>query len=200
MTTPRLNAHTRSLVLSIAALLLASLTACAGQPKGATASTTAAAPQALCKTGETVGFSCEMRDRRVIALCASPGFEKFQGDPKDNPGYAYVRVGTPQNDSVYIYPDDPKDYKKHMYYWVSLSAEPHMFIAAEKGPFLHFSLDEKSPVDLRLENLPQSWQQASLGGPDLCAHKIRRDDLDPFMAQMMRKAAWEKANGKKATQ
>jgi hypothetical protein len=177
---------------SLAAL---SLSACAAGP-----ATSSDPVSHLCKTQEVVGFSCEMRDRRVIALCASPGFEKFQGDPKDNPGYAYVRVGTPRGDSVYIYPDDPKDYKKHMYYWVSLSAEPHMFIAAEKGPFLHFSLDEKSPVDLRLENLPQSWQQASLGGPDLCVHKIRRDDLDPFMAQMMRKAAWEKANGKKATQ
>lgn len=177
-----------------------SLTACAAGPASSPPATRAAQVSHLCKPQETVGFSCELRDHRVIALCASPGFEKFQGDPKENPGYAYVRVGTPQGSAEYSYPEDAKEYKKHMYYWVSLSAEPHMFIASEKGPFLHFSLDEKSPVDLRPENLPQSWQKASLVGPDLCAQKIRREDLDPFMAQMMRKAAWEKAYGKKPTQ
>lgn len=194
------NART-ALLLSVVALAFASLPACAtDQARTPAAPTKAMATPSPCKSGDTVGFSCEMRDHRVIALCASPGFEQFQGDPKDNPGYAYVSVGSTQGISEYIYPDDPHEYKKHMYYWVSLSAAPNMFIATEKGTFLHFSLDEQSPVDLMQEKLPQSWQKASLVGPDLCAKKVRRDNLDPFMAQMMRKAAWEKANSKKTAQ
>lgn len=189
-------APARSVALSIAPLLLVSVSAFAGQPKATTAPAGASASQAPCKSGDTVGFSCQMRDHRTMALCASPGFETFHGDPKDNPGYAYVRVGATKGGSEYLFPEDPTAYKKHMYFGVTLAAAPNMFIVTEKGTFLRFSLDEKSPVDLNQENLPQSWQKASLGGSDLCAKKIRREHLDPFMAQMMKKGPWEAANGR----
>lgn len=181
-------------------LLSLGLTACASSQTNGTTRQVPLELSPLCKTGEAVGFSCQMRDLRTIALCASPGFVQFKGAPKDNPGYAYVSVGTSQGKRQYTYPDNPSDYKKHMYFWVSQSAAPNLFVASDKGAFLHFSLDEKAPVNLTAQNLPKDWQQSGLESPSPCAGQIQREKLDPFMAQMVTKEAWEKAQGKKAAQ
>ncbi|OGB19588.1 MAG: hypothetical protein A2W72_01380 [Burkholderiales bacterium RIFCSPLOWO2_12_67_14] len=183
--------------LAAAALAALSLSACAADPKA-----TATAPHVThnCKPQETVGFSCELPDRRVLSLCGSPGFNQFKGAAQDNPGYAYVAIGTQQGQVQFTYPPNPEDYKKHMYFWVSISAWPHMFVATDKGSFVHFSLDIESPADANPENAPQSWPLSETKGGSLCAHRINRDHLDPFMAQMIKKADWERSRDKSAGQ
>ena len=110
----RSNAPAHSLVLSALALAFTSLTACATQPQGTTTQKTAGSPAAPCQSGETVGFSCELRDHRVIALCASSGFGKFQGDPKDNPGYAYLTVASGAGKAQLKFPEQAKDFRQHV--------------------------------------------------------------------------------------
>ena len=182
-----MNATARSLVLSITPLVLASLTACAGQPKGATASTTAAAPQALCKTGETVGFSCEMRDRRVIALCASPGFERFQGDPKDNPGYAYLTITNTAGQTPQSFPVQAKDYRQHMSTGVTLAGAPYLNVGTEKGTFLYVNGRADIPVSSNPQNQPAGWSLPSNGDDSLCTGPGNRGNFDAVLSQLPKK-------------
>jgi hypothetical protein len=180
--------------LAAAALAALSLSACAADPKA-----TATAPLVThnCKPQETVGFSCELQDRRVLSLCGSPGFNQFRGAAQDNPGYAYVAIGTRQGQLQFAYPPNPEDYKKHMYFWVSISAWPHMFVATDKGSFLHFSLDAS---DMSPENAPEGWPLSETKGGSLCARRINRDHIDSYMAQMINKADWERSRNKSTGQ
>jgi hypothetical protein len=119
----------------------------------------------------------------------------------DNPGYAYVAVGTPQGQVQASYPADPGDYKQHMSFSMSLAgAWPHLFVKTEKGSFLHFSLDEKSPVDARVNNQPAGWQLTEQDSESLCKSQINRSKLDPFMAQMVDKASADMGQPSKAAQ
>ncbi|PKO67960.1 MAG: hypothetical protein CVU22_10430 [Betaproteobacteria bacterium HGW-Betaproteobacteria-16] len=177
-----------------ALLLLGTLAlqACAQQPTQPNPSPNAAQLTHACQPTETVGFSCELQDGQVLSLCASPGFNDFKGKPADNPGYAYVAITSGQGNAPYTYPPNPQDYKKHMYFWVSMSAAPHMFVSTEKGAFLHLSLDIDSPADVTNEYVPKGWPLASSETRSLCTSQFNRDHLDPFMAQMVKKADWEK--------
>lgn len=183
--------------LPVTALLALAVTvsACAAGPKAAPASVTH-----NCKPQETVGFSCELQDRRVLSLCGSPDFDQFKGEAKDNPGYAYVAIGTKQGEVQFTYPPNPEDYKKHMYYWVSISAWPHMFVATDKGSFMHFSLDIESPADANPENAPEGWPLSAIKSGSLCARRINRDHIDSYMAQMINKADWERSRNKSTGQ
>lgn len=187
-------------VLPVAALLALSLSACAAGPGEPKPRQSAAPVTHNCKPQETVGFSCELQDRRVLSLCGSPEFNQFKGEAKDNPGYAYLAIGTKKGQVQFTYPANPEEYKKHMYYWVSISAWPHMFVATDKGSFVHFSLDIESPADANPENAPKDWPLSETKGGLLCAHRINRDHLDPFMAQMIKKADWERARNQSTGQ
>ncbi|MDZ4291688.1 MAG: hypothetical protein U1C47_07175 [Hydrogenophaga sp.] len=180
--------------LPVTALLALTVTvsACAAGPKAAPASVTH-----HCKPQETVGFSCELQDLRVLSLCGSPDFDQFKGEAKDNPGYAYVAIGTKQGEVQFTYPPNPEDYKKHMYFWVSISAWPHMFVATDKGSFLHFSLDAS---DMSPENAPEGWPLSAIKSGSLCARRINRDYIDSYMAQMINKADWERSRNKSTGQ
>ncbi|AOW14361.1 hypothetical protein LPB72_03560 [Hydrogenophaga crassostreae] len=201
MPTLRRFAPTRSkLAWPASAILAMGLTACANGPVAPKALQGAAPVSHNCQPRETVGFSCELRDQRLLSLCASPDFLQFKGAPRDNPGYAYVAVGSPQGKVQFSYPEEPGDYKQHMYAWVSMSAAPHLFIAGEKGDFLHFSLDEKEPVSAKADNLPANWPLKARAIRSLCDDHINRAQLDPFMAQMPGKKEWEKGQLKQPGQ
>lgn len=181
--------------LPVTALLALTVTvtvsACAAGPKAAPASVTH-----NCKPQETVGFSCELQDRRVLSLCGSPDFDQFKGEAKDNPGYAYVAIGTRQGQVQFSYPQNPLDYKKHMTFSMSLAgAWPHMFVKTDKGRFLHFSLDIKEPVYADPENAPQDWPVRGLENGPLCARKVNREHIDSFMSQMIDDPVWVKNRG-----
>ena len=179
--------------LPVTALLALTVTvsACAAGPKAAPASVTH-----NCKPQETVGFSCELQDRRVLSLCGSPGFNQFKGEAKDNPGYAYVAIGTRQGKVQFQYPQNPQDYKKYMTFSMSLAgAWPHMFVNTDKGSFLHFSLDIKEPVDADPDNAPQDWPLRGLRDRPLCARNVNRDHIDSFMSRMIDDPEWVKNRG-----
>jgi len=179
--------------LPVTALLALTVTvsACAAGPKAAPASVTH-----NCKPQETVGFSCELQDRRVLSLCGSPDFDQFKGEAKDNPGYAYVAIGTKQGEVQFLYPQNPQDYKKYMTFSMSLAgAWPHMFVNTDKGSFLHFSLDIKEPVDADPENAPQDWPLRDLRDRPLCARNVNRDHIDSFMSRMIDDPEWVKNRG-----
>jgi hypothetical protein len=183
-------------VLPVAALLALSLSACAAGPGEPKPRQSAAPVTHNCKPQETVGFSCELRDHRLLSLCGSPGFNQFEGEPKDNPGYAYVAIGTQQGKVQFLYPQNPQDYKKYMTFSMSLAgAWPHMFVNTDKGRFLHFSLDTKEPVDADPENAPQDWPLRGLGERPLCARKVNRDHIDSFMSRMIEDPEWVKNRG-----
>ena len=107
MPSPNQPSFARFCALPVATLLTVS--ACAAGPTAATATTPVTHN---CKPQETVGFSCELQDRRVLSLCGSPDFDQFKGEAKDNPGYAYVAIGTKQGQVQFTYPPNPEDYKK----------------------------------------------------------------------------------------
>ena len=113
--TPPRKASPNLLTWPAAAALVLSLSACAQGPATPKTTQSAAPVTHNCKPQETVGFSCELRDHRLLSLCASPGFEKFDGLPKDNPGYAYLVVGSQDRAVQYSYPPNPADYKKHFF-------------------------------------------------------------------------------------
>ena len=191
MPSPNQPSFARFCALPVATLLTVS--ACAAGPTAATATTPVTHN---CKPQETVGFSCELQDRRVLSLCGSPGFNQFNGKAKDNPGYAYVAIGTRQGEVQFQYPQNPQDYKKYMTFSMSLAgAWPHMFVNTDKGRFLHFSLDIKDPVDANPENAPQDWPLRGLGDRPLCARNANRDHIDSFMSQMIDDPEWVKNRG-----
>ena len=180
-------------------VVLGALAACAAPPApGAPADQVAQPaqnPTHLCKPQETVGFSCKLHDQRLLSLCASPGFERFAGAPKDNPGYAYVALGSQEGRVAFTYPPQPASYKKHMTYRVSLSAWPHMFVDAGQGTFLQFSLDIEEPVYANDANAPSGWPLKGPKGRPLCAGKIQRDHLDAYMSHMIDDPDWVKTRG-----
>ena len=158
MPSPNQPPFVRFCALPVATLLALTVSACAAGP---TAATTTTPVTHNCKPQETVGFSCELRDHRLLSLCASPGFEKFKGLPKDNPGHAYLAVGTQKGEVQYSYPPNPRDYKKHFYTGVPTNGIPYMFVASEKGRFFFLTeQDDTNPQGagyLAPENLPDGW-------------------------------------------
>lgn len=178
---------------TVTLLVALGLQACAQQAIQPKTSPTSTQVSHACQPVETVGFSCELQDGRLLSLCASSGFNEFEGAPADNPGYAYLAIGAKQGQVSYTYPPNPRDYKEHMYFWVSISAVPHMFVSSNQGAFLHLSLDIDSPVNVTHENAPKGWPLSSSADRSLCTSQINRDHLDPFMAQMVKKADWERA-------
>lgn len=182
---PRMPDKRPLLPLAIAIVATSAITACAQTTPAAKAET----PQ-LCLTGETVGFSCALRDGRLLSLCASAGFLDFKGNPTDNPSHAYVAVGAGPAQTRYRFPADPSRYQQHMYFWVSASGQPHLFVAAGPTPFLHFSLDIEAPVHVMSEATPADWPLAPSGNNALCAGQADRSQLDAFMSQMPDEADW----------
>jgi len=179
-----------TLSLAIAIVATSAITACAQ-----TTPAPKAAPPQLCQTGETVGFSCALRDGRLLSLCASAGFLDFKGNPNDNPGRAYVAVGAGPAQTRYSFPANPSSYQQHMYFRVSASGQPHMFVAAGPTPFLHFSLDIEAPVHVMPEATPADWPLAPSGNNALCAGQTDRSLLDTFMSQMPDEADWRQRLG-----
>lgn len=177
--------------LVLGALAALSLSACAAGPAVPTGPISH-----LCKPQEVVGFSCELADKRVLSLCGSPKFNEFKGAPQDNPGYAYVVVGTLRGQVQFQYPAQPADYKQHMTFSMSTAgARPHMWVNTDKGSFLHFSLDIQEPVDATPENAPQDWPLSNLKDRTLCARKINSDHIDSFMSRMIEDPEWVKTRG-----
>jgi hypothetical protein len=181
----------RRLPARILSVLLAwAVSACAN---GSSTAQSSAPPNThACLPTETVGFSCVLNDGRLLSLCASPGFNEYTGNAVDNPGYAYVAISAGKSPSSFTYPPNPREYKKHMHTWVSLSAAPHLFVSSPKGEFLHFSLDIDTPADARTQYVPEGWPLPESTEPFLCTGQINRDGLDPFMAQMVSKDEWKK--------
>lgn len=133
-----------------------SLSACAAGPAAKGAQVTH-----LCKPSEEVGFSCELHDGRLLSMCASAGFAKFDGNPEDNPGYAYLALGTRTGTVQASYPPNPSDYKKNFYNGVPTNGIPYMFVTSEKGEFFFMAeQDNTDPLGAgqwTLENLPDGW-------------------------------------------
>lgn len=134
----------------------------------------------LCKPTEEVGFSCELQDGRLLSMCASAGFAKFDGNPNENPGYAYLALGTRSGTVQASYPPDPKDYKRHFYKGVSAHVIPYRFVTSEKGRF--FFLTEQDFADPQEgagrwtpENLPEGWSVNSKDGKRACVRMLKYD-------------------------
>lgn len=168
------------------ASLALSLTACANGPATPQASAAVATVTHNCKPQETVGFSCELRDHRLLSLCASPGFEKFTGLTKDNPGYAYLVVGTPQGQVQYSYPDKPSEYRKYLSSGTTMSAWPYVKAMTQKGTFFYANGDAETPVSLTPENLPPGWhvEPAPTRGDSYCANRVHRENFDAVLLQL----------------
>jgi hypothetical protein len=151
----------------------------------------------LCKPKEVVGFSCELADHRLLSLCGSPGFNEFQGKPEDNPGYAYVAVGSKQGKVQFTHPRDPKEYKRYMTQTVSVTAQHNMFVETESGAFLSFSIGrDVEPMDqltIDADRSPTGWW--SKGTTALEPKCLRRNDgahLGSFMSRMVDNPEWVK--------
>lgn len=187
--TPHIHLPKAALFGGLAALL-------ATNPPPALADAPARTPGAhACQAPDAPALTCELKDGRLLSLCGSPGFSAFNGKAEAHPGYAYVAIGKGKNTPRFTYPPDPKDYRKHMFFWVSRAAVPHMFVVADRNEFLHFTIDPEKPVDANHADAPAGWPFDSSAGKVLCAKGIERDDLDPFMAQMPREEDWKKARG-----
>ncbi|MFW5331411.1 hypothetical protein [Hydrogenophaga sp. ZJX-1] len=180
--------------LPVTALLTLTLSACAAGPGEPKKLQSATPVTHNCKPQETVGFSCELRDHRLLSLCASPGFEKFKGLPKDNPGYAYLAVGTQKGEVQYSYPPNPRDYKKHFFKGVPTNGIPYMFVASSKGKF--FFLAEQDDTDpegvgsLDPENLPDGWDIDTRGAPSPCLRLLNFENFSEL--GMTHETAWFK--------
>ncbi|MGM9425086.1 hypothetical protein [Hydrogenophaga sp. MI9] len=155
----------------------------------------------LCKPQEVVGFSCELTSQRVISLCGSPGFNKFQGKAEDNPGYAYVAIGTRKGQVQFRHPENPQDYKRFMTQTVSVSAQQNMFVMTDKGAFLQFAMgrdvEANDQLAITASKAPTGWwsQGASASEPS-CVHRHKDDHLGSFMSQMVDDPEWVKLRGK----
>lgn len=177
-----------------------SLTACAAGPASSPPATRAAQVSHLCKPQETVGFSCELTDQRVLSVCGSPGFNQFQGKPEDNPGYVYAAIGTRQGQVQFQHPANPQDYKRYMTQTVSLSAQQNMFVTTDKGAFLQFAMgrdvEPHEQAMIIANNAPPGWwsQPASTSEPS-CARRYKDDHLGSFMSQMVDNPEWAKRRG-----
>ncbi|MFN3494803.1 MAG: hypothetical protein ACK40L_09865 [Hydrogenophaga sp.] len=188
--------------LGAASLLLGTFTAialsgCAAGPAASPATNRTAPVTHLCKPQETVGFSCELTDQRVLSLCGSHDFTQFQGKPEDNPGYAYVVLGTRQGEVQFQFPENPLDYKKHMTQTVSVSAQQNMFVATEGGAFLQFAMGRDVEPDeqamfVAKKAPPGWWPQGTSDLEPSCARRYNDEHLGSFMTQMVDDPGWAK--------
>lgn len=193
-----MNNSPRSRSLAAASVLLGavnavSLSACAAGPSTTPATHGATPVTHNCKPQESVRFSCELQDHRLLSMCASPELSKFKGLPKDNPGYAYLAVGTPEGVVQYSYPPNPDDYKKHFYKGVSAHVIPYLFVTSEKGKF--FFLSEKDVSEPQggvgrwtPENLPDGWPIDPDDKKRSCTRVL---EFDGYLgAGVMHESAW----------
>lgn len=146
----------------------------------------------LCKPQESVRFSCELQDHRLLSLCASPDLATFKGPTKDNPGYAYLVLGTSEGRVQHSYPSDPHDYKQHFYKGVSAHVIPYLFVTSEKGEFFFFSeADTDEPLGAGQwtpENLPDGW---SISEKDKARACVRLLEYNPYPASgFMHDSVW----------
>lgn len=146
-----------------------------------------------CKPQESVRFSCELHDHRLLSMCASQSLATFKGPPKDNPGYAYLVVGTPQGVVQYSYPPNPYDYKQHFYKGVSVHVIPYLFVTSEKGEFFFLSeLDVSEPQGgagrWTPENVPDGWPITQMDKQHACARVLEFDNY--FGAGLTHDSAW----------
>ena len=175
------------LSLSLACLLSIGMTACAGSPPQASSPQASPAASHLCQPKETVGFTCQLHDQRLISVCASPNFETFKGAPQDNPGHASLLVGTADARQRQTYPGNPRDYARHMSTGTTLAGQPYLVVATEKGPFLYINADADIPVSSTATNLPQDWSLSAPAGQSLCLQRGRGQPLDQLLMQLPRK-------------
>lgn len=173
------------LAASVSAILVSGLFACASSQTatGVTQSAAPATPQ-LCKTGEPVAFTCELRDGRLVSLCASPGFEKFQGSPKDNPGYAYLTLGTSSGQVQQSFPTRTQDFRRYMHTGVTIAGAPYLAVATEKGPFFYISGRTDIPVSSTPANQPADWSLPANGDQSLCVKRGQQNLFDAVLAQL----------------
>lgn len=131
----------------------------------------------LCKPTEEVGFSCELQDGRMLSMCASAGFAKFAGNPDDNPGYAYLALGTRKGEVQASYPPDPRDYKSHFHKGVSAHLIPYFFVTSEKGEFFFVTEqdldDPQGAASWTPHNLPNGWSINANGGDRACVRVLK---------------------------
>lgn len=168
------------------AALTLSLSACAAGPSQPPPQHSAPTLTHNCQPQETVGFSCELHDHRLLSLCASPGFEKFAGQPKDNPGYAYLVVGSLHGQVQYSYPDKPSEYKKYLSSGTTMSAWPYVKAVSQKGTFFYANSDAETPVSMTPENLPPGWhvEPAPTRGDSYCTNRVHRENFDAVLLQL----------------
>lgn len=170
------NRPTGAGTLPALAALTLSLSACAAGPSQPQPQHSTPPLTHNCQPQETVGFSCELHDHRLLSMCASPGFATFKGLPKNNPGYAYLVVGTPEGGVQYSYPPNPYDYKQHFFKGVPTNGIPYMFVTSEKGEF--FFLAERDDIDplgagqWTPENLPDGWSVSEQDKTRACARVL----------------------------
>lgn len=174
--------------LPVTALLALTVSACAAGPGEPKTLQSASPVTHNCKPQETVGFSCELLDHRLLSLCVSPGFVAFKGLPNDNPGYAYVAVSTPDGKLQHAYPANPSEYKKYMSTGVTQSAWPYVDVASEKGVFFYANGDMETPVSLMPQNLPAGWQVQTppTRGDSYCKRRMHRENFDSVLLQLPR--------------
>lgn len=189
---PRARGFTAASVL-LGAITAVSLSACAAGPASSTADDRKAQVTHLCKPQESVRFSCELHDHRLLSMCASQDLATFKGPPKDNPGYAYLVVGTPQGVVQHSYPPNPYDYKQHFYKGVSAHVIPYLFVTSEKGEFFFFSeqdaADPQGGGGWTRENLPDGWSITTKDKSRACARVL---EFDPyFAAGVTRDSVWK---------
>lgn len=173
-------------------LAVISLGACAMGPNAVPAADAGVLVTHNCKPQESIRFSCELHDHRLLSICASQDLATFKGPPKDNPGYAYLVVGTKMGEVQYSYPPNPYDYKQHFYKGVSAHVVPYLFVTSQKGEFFFFSeQDGGDPLGAGSwtpENLPEGWSINSKDKKRACARLL---EFDPyFAAGLMNDSAW----------
>lgn len=166
----------------LGALAALSLSACAASPAATSGPVTH-----LCQPQEVVGFSCEMRDHRLLSMCASSGFDKFQGDPKENPGYAYLTIGTADGQAQQRFPAQLKDYRQHMSTGVTLAGAPYLTVATEMGTFFYVNGRSDIPVSANPKNQPAGWSLPANGDDSLCTSPGQRENFDAVFFQIPKK-------------
>ena len=181
---------------ALAALAMASLGACAGtggptptQAQATSAAATVTQPATHnCQPKETVAFSCELHDHQLVSLCVSSEFMAFQGEPKDNPGYAYLAIGSPSGETLHTFPENPREYKKYMAMGVTLSGWPYVTVGAEKGHFFYANSNIEIPVSVTAENLPAGWKVAPSPTREAsyCIQTMHRENFENALLQLPR--------------
>ena len=171
-----------------------SLSACATGPTASPPTNRSAQITHNCKPQESVRFSCELHDHRLLSMCASQSLATFKGLPKDNSGYAYLVVGTPEGVVQYSYPPNPYDYKQHFYKGVSAHVIPYLFVTSEKGEFFFISEQDVSEPQggagrWTPENLPEGWSINQKDKKRACARVLEFDNY--FGAGVTHDSAWK---------